>query len=253
MIDEYSKVVVAASRRELMKKVVSHDWKWYDVVSGKWCTYTKPNNDIIDKAFWDGETSVKITAGRRRYVIQFTAMVQINEETSNRRPVMICLKNKKSEDLEAKAPGDMVNFESMEVDEMPTNADEKLSPLNIEQGLIIVRSCVGLMVPSIDGDTLHAVLRLCLRLTREYEHSFLFVDLGGMKKLLNLTQISTFHSFVSLITLLIRHLFEDQPSLRYAMEKTLRLSVSINAVATREINFFLRVQRYFLRLKKKIF
>ncbi|KAK2707710.1 E3 ubiquitin-protein ligase HUWE1-like [Artemia franciscana] len=236
MIDEYSKVVVAASRRELMKKVVSHDWKWYDVVSGKWCTYTKPNNDIIDKAFWDGETSVKITAGRRRYVIQFTAMVQINEETSNRRPVMICLKNKKSEDLQAKTPGDMVNFESMEVD-----ADENLSPLNIEQGLIIVRSCVGLMVPSIDGDTLHAVLRLCLRLTREYEHSFLFVDLGGMKKLLDLTQISTFHGFISLATLLIRHLLEDQASLRYAMEKTVAASVSVNAVATREINFLLRV------------
>jgi len=36
---------------------------------------------------------VRITDGRRRYVLNFNAMIQLNEETSNRRPITLWLKN----------------------------------------------------------------------------------------------------------------------------------------------------------------
>ncbi len=49
---------------------------------------------MINKGFWDGESTVRITAGRRRYVINFNAMIQLNEETSNRRPITLWLKEK---------------------------------------------------------------------------------------------------------------------------------------------------------------
>merc|ERR1712198_334499 len=69
----------------------SHNWKWFDLSSGKWCSYALPNNKTIDDAFWAGEASVRIQNGRRKYSIQFGTMMQTNEETGNRRPVMISL------------------------------------------------------------------------------------------------------------------------------------------------------------------
>jgi len=58
---------------------------------------------VIDKAFWRGESSVRISAGRRRYVINFNAMIQLNEDTSNRRPITLWLKNMK-EDMDLLLP-----------------------------------------------------------------------------------------------------------------------------------------------------
>lgn len=72
-------------------KDTDYRWKWFDINSGKWCPYSSTNNTVINKAFWDGDSTVRITAGRRRYVINFNAMIQLNEETSNRRPITLWL------------------------------------------------------------------------------------------------------------------------------------------------------------------
>ncbi|XP_031465368.1 E3 ubiquitin-protein ligase HUWE1-like [Phasianus colchicus] len=68
-----------------------NNWRWFDDRSGRWCSYSASNNSTIDAAWRAGESSVRFTAGRRRYTVQFTTMVQVNEETGNRRPVMLTL------------------------------------------------------------------------------------------------------------------------------------------------------------------
>ena len=94
---------------------------------------------------------------RHRYVIQFTSMTQTNEETSYRKAIMIFVKKKISKNLK---------FQNFNVESMEEDAAEKLLPLSTQQIRIIPSSCVGLLVPCIDGDTLNAVLKLCLRLIR---------------------------------------------------------------------------------------
>ena len=91
-IDLYEKVVLAMKRRDAMAEICSTSWKWFDVGAGKWQSYQSSNNKTINDAFWAGEQSVKFTTGRRKYSIQFGAMMQANEETGNRRPLMIVLK-----------------------------------------------------------------------------------------------------------------------------------------------------------------
>merc|ERR1719309_1602657 len=91
-IDLYEKVVLAMKRRDAMTSICSNNWKWFDVGAGKWQGYQPGNNKTINDAFWAGESSVKFTTGRRKYNIQFGAMMQANEETGNRRPLMITLK-----------------------------------------------------------------------------------------------------------------------------------------------------------------
>lgn len=71
----------------------------------------------------------------------------------------------------------------------------------------------------VEADTLHASLRLVLRLTREHKYAVLFADLGGPRLLLALTQSSSFQGFISLVTLIFRHVMEEKDSLRYCMEK----------------------------------
>ena len=76
----------------------------------------------------------------------------------------------------------------------------------------------------VDPDTLHAVMRLVLRLTREYKFAEMFAQIGGPKLLLGLKQSYGFQGFFSLTTLILRHILEDQMALRYTMEKVCILS-----------------------------
>lgn len=111
------------------------------------------------------------------------------------------------------------------------------------------RCCVGL-IGLVDSDTLHAVLRLCLRCTRTFSLSQLFVQYGGVDKLLVLTQRSQFTGFINLCTLIIRHTLEDQHTLSLLLEKVVRdaaagigshfYGVSSNAMGSREVHYVLR-------------
>lgn len=62
-------------------------WKWFDLSTGKWTLYSPMNNRIINEAYWAGEPNVRITCSRRRYLITFSCMTQVNEESDNRRPI----------------------------------------------------------------------------------------------------------------------------------------------------------------------
>ena len=229
-----------------MEKVTSHVWKWFDIVSGKWCPYTVANNKIIDDAFWAGQNSIRVTAGRRRYLLQFSSMIQVNEETGNRRPMMLSLKDKPKENVEEgkstfetsskedhnKEPFDiyhhqegrgseesMMDVDEKEAEKTPGSTGSSLVGLDMDQGSKLIVSCVGLLSIPADPDTLHAAMRLCLRLTRHYQHAESFAKLNGVKLLLNLSQSSAFSGFLTLATLLLRHLVEEPETLQHTMEK----------------------------------
>ena len=79
-----------------------------------------------------------------------------------------------------------------------------------------------------DADTLHATLRLTLRLTREHRYAMIFAELGGPRLMLNLTQASAFQGFTSLATLILRHILEEPSTLAHTMEKVCGGSFNIN-------------------------
>eukprot|EP00095_Tigriopus_kingsejongensis_P000123 maker-scaffold450_size166944-snap-gene-0.20 protein:Tk00123 transcript:maker-scaffold450_size166944-snap-gene-0.20-mRNA-1 annotation:"hypothetical protein DAPPUDRAFT_313219" len=242
-IDLHEKVILGINRRAKLKDVCTRTWKFYDIASGKWCSYLAANNKSIDDAFWAGETSLKIQIGRRKYTIQFGSMLQTNEETGNRRPVMIIIKDrpkpissegetatKTDEDDNSPTPTPMDQSESAResnetVGEPNPNGEEVLSTIDglaLEEKRTLLQSCVALIGIPVDHNALNAVLRLCLRLTQDFDHAILFTQLGGIKMLLNLTQESNFPGFASLATLLVRHVMEDPDTLKHTMEKVIR-------------------------------
>uniref|UniRef100_A0A8C4MI95 E3 ubiquitin-protein ligase HUWE1 n=1 Tax=Equus asinus asinus TaxID=83772 RepID=A0A8C4MI95_EQUAS len=260
----------------------NNNWRWFDDRSGRWCSYSASNNSTIDSAWKSGETSVRFTAGRRRYTVQFTTMVQVNEETGNRRPVMLTLlrvprlnknfKNSNGQELEKtleeskemdikrkenKANDTPLALESTNIEKETSLEETKIGEILI-QGLtedmvtVLIRACVSMLGVPVDPDTLHATLRLCLRLTRDHKYAMMFAELKSTRMILNLTQSSGFNGFTPLVTLLLRHIIEDPCTLRHTMEKVVRSAATSGAGSTtsgvvsgslgsREINYILRV------------
>ncbi|XP_076304373.1 LOW QUALITY PROTEIN: HECT, UBA and WWE domain containing E3 ubiquitin protein ligase 1 [Tachypleus tridentatus] len=250
LIDLFERASISSIRRAPLLKVSKRQWKWFDDRTGRWNSYTGSNNKTIDDAYKVGEQSIRFTAGRRRYTVQFSTMVQINEETGNWRPIMLTLEDKEKED-------NRIKEKTMDTDDSGTTSEiaiaspvsQPIAEVKIVQGLTreqsatLVRACIGLISIPVEPDSLHAVMRLCLRLTRSYENAVIFTELGGPKLLLNLTQSSAFTGFTSLATLLIRHVLEDPQSLRSAMEKVVRHSTqsSNSPLSNREMHYVLRV------------
>ncbi|XP_051961196.1 E3 ubiquitin-protein ligase HUWE1-like isoform X6 [Xyrauchen texanus] len=296
LIDFYEKMAVSSKRRAQMNKYLQpngNNWRWFDDRSGRWCSYSASNNSTIDSAWRAGETSVRFTAGRRRYTVQFNTMVQVNEETGNRRPVMLTVqrvpripKSSKSgsvTDTEREEGEQRAKTEETQTDIDPTSVAVEMAPpkeeseqkdsntsapstlqdpsifsIIVVQGLteemitILIRACVSMISVPVDPDTLHATLRLCLRLTRTHHYAMMFAELKSTRMILNLTLSSGFNGFTPLVTLLFRHIIEDPATLRHTMEKVVRSAVTSGAGSTtsgvvsgslgsREINYILRV------------
>ncbi|XP_048192464.1 E3 ubiquitin-protein ligase HUWE1 isoform X9 [Perognathus longimembris pacificus] len=285
LIDFYEKTAISSKRRSQMTKYLqssNNNWRWFDDRSGRWCSYSASNNSTIDSAWKSGETSVRFTAGRRRYTVQFTTMVQVNEETGNRRPVMLTLlrvprlnknsKNSNGQELEKtleeskeldikrkenKNIDNSLALENTNTEKETTQEETKVGEILI-QGLtedmvtVLIRACVSMLGVPVDPDTLHATLRLCLRLTRDHKYAMMFAELKSTRMILNLTQSSGFNGFTPLVTLLLRHIIEDPCTLRHTMEKVVRSAATSGAGSTtsgvvsgslgsREINYILRV------------
>lgn len=224
LLDSLGKVAISTQRKRHMHVVTLRTWKWYDVVSGKWTEYSCANNKIINDAYWNGEQSTRITCGRRRYTISFTNMQQVNEESSNNRPICMTPINMTLNRCMDCNPD---FFDGMENEQMVlTEREERrcvpISYYTSEQAVEIVKSCVRLMNTDIDKDTLHAIMRLTLRLTQDFEVAKVFVRTGGVNCLLQLKESMSFVGFRTLATLLIRHTFEGPSTLAYAMEKVMR-------------------------------
>ncbi|XP_075345786.1 LOW QUALITY PROTEIN: E3 ubiquitin-protein ligase HUWE1, partial [Mycteria americana] len=292
LIDFYEKTAVSSKRRAQMNKYLQatgNNWRWFDDRSGRWCSYSASNNSTIDAAWRAGETSVRFTAGRRRYTVQFTTMVQVNEETGNRRPVMLTLLRAPRSGKGGKdgAEGERASEEGRDPEgrgkeeppapEPPSEEEASAAPSSSSpsstspspedpsgwseapvRGLAeeavpaVLRACVSMLGVPVDPDTLHATLRLCLRLTRHHKHALLFAELRSTRTILGLTQSSGFTGFTPLVTLLFRHIIEDPCTLRHTMEKVVRSAATSGAGSTtsgvvsgslgsREVNYILRV------------
>jgi len=81
------------------------------------------------------------------------------------------------------------------------------------------RCSVVLLGLPVDADTLHAILRLVLRLTRDHKFAEMFASMGGPRLLLELNQSQRFQGFFSLVSLILRHILEDDRALHHGMEK----------------------------------
>ncbi|KAJ6222788.1 hypothetical protein RDWZM_001333 [Blomia tropicalis] len=255
LIDVYEKYALASQRRNLLlTKCSKRQWKFFDDRTSRWTSYIPVNNKAIDEAFRNGEQFYRFSAVRRRYTIQFNNMLQVNEETGNWRPIMFVSEESSNEKT------DSTNLPP--VSNTATNLVEwvHIESINEMMAKSLIDTMVSLVKLPIDPDTLHAVMRLCLRLTRDYSNACLFAELGGISTLLNLSKEAQFVGIVSMTSLIIRHVIEDANVLKVVMEKIIRFQTTnsnqevnymfryFNPAACRDIDLFKESAKAILRI-----
>lgn len=116
-------------------------------------------------------------------------------------------------------PADNLAVEKETPPEEAKPSEILIQGLTEEMVTVLIRSCVSMLGVPVDPDTLHATLRLCLRLTRHHKYAMMFAELKSTRVILGLTQSSGFNGFTPLVTLLFRHIIEDPCTLHHTMEK----------------------------------
>ncbi|XP_046406854.1 E3 ubiquitin-protein ligase HUWE1 isoform X2 [Ischnura elegans] len=230
LIDILLRISVYSVRKSKMLKLTVRTWKWYDLGSGRWARYAPSIDKILNDAYFSGESSVRIVVNRRKYTVQFGSMLQVNDDTGNRRPVMMSLKQDRTLFTKYERllnDGAKQEEETEKEDDSAYDVEESkknivLTSLNQSECELLTRVSVELLKLVSDAESVSAVLRICLRLTRDYKLASLFAELGGIKILLNLTMESSFTGALNVITLLIRHVIEEPRLLVIAIEKVLR-------------------------------
>lgn len=262
-LDSLGKAATCAERRRLVHGLTYGTWKWYDF-TGQWTPYSDSNNQLIEKAYWSGEPSVRITCGRQKYTVTFHNMLQCNEESGNNRPVCMepFLTSAQSEPLIGRnLTSDARTIAMSFSDKHRSTFTPKFTQLQKKN---IVKSCVRLMHIPIDKDLLHAILRICLRFTRDFTVAKVFVNEGGIRCLLGMRQTSAFSGYCPLVKMIIRHALEEPVTLSLAMENVLRcrtlkpippvyrdclyLLRQLGGAITRDPDNFLRIAKEVVRL-----
>lgn len=233
LADLYQKISLADERRKLLKnqhpgqQVV---WKSFEERDVRWKTYSADDQLILYSAYEKGEDSCRLNSGRRKYTICFNRMLQLNEDSPTRRPIMRFYGDKS-------------------VTPEPTDQSSRLSD---EQAQHLIECCIALCArPTTDSDTVHSSLRIILRVTRKHNLALNFAENGGLEMLFKLTQTQGFAGFYSIASLLVRHLLESPGILRSCFEKSVRqmalqgasqtaAGVQAKSGGVRELNFLLR-------------
>lgn len=268
LIDAVSKVSTCTHRKRNMHLSTTRVWRWFHLETGKWAPYSNSNNKLINDAYWNGEQSVRVTCGRRRYTVTFSNMLQLNDESGNNRPICMTLINSS---LTSCSDVFVTNSEESLYAELTEKEEKRCSLVpNLDkcQETEIVRACVRFMHMPIDKDLLHSILQICIRLTRDFGLAKIFVQEGGVKCLLKMKQVREFAGFGILATILIRHALEEPNTLSYAMEKIIRartlstippyykellyLTRQIGGAVTRSSETFFEVAKNILRIDTEV-
>jgi E3 ubiquitin-protein ligase HUWE1 len=251
LLDLYDKVALSTKQKQQMHKICTTTWQWYDIGSAKWNSYSPQHNKMINEAYNAGESEIHLILSRHRYTINFKCMSQINEESSNHRPIIMALRSIEATAVEEKteeAPvveAPAVNL--MDVDTPVKSYTKMLEEIELEplSSFVpdeIVSWCVQLMAhQQLDRDTLHAIMRVVVRLTKNYQLAEVFARFGGIDVLLNMKQNSGYIGFTTLATLLIRHVIEEPKTLSLAIQNVLtnRILTTIPS-GHRELLFLIR-------------
>ncbi|XP_016986687.1 E3 ubiquitin-protein ligase HUWE1 isoform X2 [Drosophila rhopaloa] len=106
----------------------------------------------------------------------------------------------------------------------------------------IIGSIVDLLQPAhlMLNETKLSLLRLCARLTRNYDNAQVFIRRGGVRMLLHLQQACSFMGFPTYANIILRHVLEAPPVLQEAMERVLGMrAAGIVPVSHRDLIYVL--------------
>ena len=97
LIDLIEKADLATNRKAAINEQFANhqrQWKFYEERQNRWLSYAQSQNKQIDAAYMNGDTSLRIIVSRKHYVLHLNLMLQENEETLHKRPIMLSFEPK---------------------------------------------------------------------------------------------------------------------------------------------------------------
>uniref|UniRef100_A0A1B0DQ42 HECT-type E3 ubiquitin transferase n=1 Tax=Phlebotomus papatasi TaxID=29031 RepID=A0A1B0DQ42_PHLPP len=194
--------VLLEHRQSIMMRGTWRTWKWYDVATAQWNTFSMVNNRTINEAFTNGESSVRIRSGRHRFTVNFGCMSQVNEETGAYQPVIMAIERNGGSSYVSIGSGPIRGIEQFDVK-------------------MILEILIDLLPLSIDTSVKYSLMKTCLRITRNFQYAKYFAQNGGIEALLRMRHVPGNNDFLQIALLLIRHTVEEPKTLELAMESVI--------------------------------
>jgi E3 ubiquitin-protein ligase HUWE1 len=122
----------------------------------------------------------------------------------------------------------------------------QLRPLQVEMDdrKALISSIAALMDEDLDENTLHATLRVAVRLTRSHTIALEFLKVDGLKHVCNPKKLASFPAHLTLSYMLLRHIVESPEVLKFSMEEQIKTKLS-NRTRLFDLLSFLKAAPYF--------
>lgn len=249
LVDQFERQVMAQKLRgqilALYPEQLRH-WQIHNEYFWQSLELSTQDREKLNEAFSSGDASFRYERDHKFYTIHFGTMIFFCDETKQ-----YCLLNL-----------------TRELFKQTSQTCPKIimeSYLNQPSTVQLLAVLVAILkVSTIKADTLEAVLRLALRLTRTHSMACLFSELGGIVALLDLPAAANFVGLEAFTTLLIRHVVENESVLRTVMINNFKWEASyteksflephftlsrLAPLAQRDLSVFLDVAKSTLRIE----
>ncbi|VDK86830.1 unnamed protein product, partial [Litomosoides sigmodontis] len=229
-IDLYDKMLKLVDSKDKVEKAIeSYAWKYWDTDERgsvfSWINYSPAASHTLTNAFLSGRRNCSVSVGGRQYTVDFPSMSHRNVESHIERPITISGRLKEGIILSE------ILSESKEHKNWSETVHDRLVPAVI--------SLLGLS--NIDATSIHAILILTARITRDFRIAREFLQIirclnveievhgvtkadskhGGVQTVINMLG-SAVPSLAVLAALIIRHCLDDEIAVRQIFEKTVR-------------------------------
>ena len=239
-------LAVQKVRKQILATYPDRNWKIW--LNNKWKNFNAEINHKVDQAYSNGEPFCSYTFNSLSYVVHFGTMTCYNQLLSTSTPINLVQRNKFSTDFFWDINQKISTFDFLNNLPNVQNKGQVKKPIQMESYIEHrVKWFLELLVTflkqkNIDSETLQAIVRLVMRLTRNHSNACLFAQLGGIHELLNLNENLNFVGIIPMTTIIIRHVFEDENVLKYIMKNNLNWEVSTTNI------YLLEQQHVFRRL-----
>ncbi|VDN18651.1 unnamed protein product [Gongylonema pulchrum] len=185
-------------------------WKYWDAEertgSFKWLNYPIAASHHLTNALLAGEKSCKVSVAGRQFLVDFVTMSQQNLDTRIERPIMITGRLKKG------IRWDRAFRKSDAFEEWEEFLRERL----------VISTVTLLRLENIDESTVHAILILVTRITRDFKIANTFLEHEGIQALMKLSGVAV-PAVAQLVTLIVRHCLDDEVAVGQIFEKAILL------------------------------
>ena len=117
--------------------------------------------------------------------------------------------------------------------------------------VVIFSQSTDLLSIPVNAHCLNAILRVILRVTRDFNMACYFAQRNGVEHLLKLKEHSSFSGALPLVTLILRHIVEDAKTLEHTVQRAIATSsnngvpnmfcgVGQNSLGAKELHYLLR-------------